>query len=195
MAIVITEQDITFASTYIPIEVKAALSQTIAGLVIENVNMVTDSGELLPPLWKEKRGTKELFLMGIFANAYLHKGFKCNTIPIRNSETNELTEEPCDYFMTSEAYNEYAESHVFNQIERLKRSHKDGIGDAIFDMLDDFYTFKNMVNGEIRDLLEEKNDVVGRMSEYVKYAVEGTVADLGNIKSVVDKKREELKNE
>lgn len=189
MAITITAQDIEQADSYLTIEVKTLLAQAIAGLAIEKVEMVTDTGEALPPMWKERRGTKELMLMGIFCRAYLKKDFACNQIPVRDAKTGELSETECDYFMTSEAYNEWAGSHVFNQLDKLKKDKS--IADKVYDILDDFHSFRNMVNGEIRDMVDEKNDIVGRLSEYMKVATLEAMKNADVLKKALEKSKEQ----
>lgn len=189
MAITITAQDIEQANSFLAIEVKASLSQTIAELAIEKVEMKTDANEALPPMWKERRGTKELMLMGIFCRAYLNKDFKCNQIPVRDAKTGELIDTDCDYFMTSEAYNEWAGSHIFNQLDKLKKDKS--IADKVYDILDDFYAFRNMVNGEIRDIVEEKNDVVGRLSSFMKAAMLEAVQSANLLKKSASKSKEQ----
>lgn len=185
MAITITKEDIEQANTFLPIEIKAILSQTIAELSLDKVEMKTDADEALPPMWKERRGTKELMLMGVFCRAYLNKDFKCNQIPARDAKTGELTETECDYFMTSEVYNEWAGSHIFNQLDKLKKDKS--IADKVYDILDDFYAFRNMVNGEIRDMVEEKNDVVGRLSQFMKVSMLEAAHTLNTFKDSTDK--------
>ena len=103
----------------------------------------------------------------------------------------QVGEQPVDFFPTLEAYDAIASSAIFNQLERMKKSEKD-LSNNIFDFLYDFKTLENMVNGEIKDYVAQKNDVVVRLvNAYGMITSESNLKNLSENLSQLQQKLEE----
>ena len=73
----------------------------------------------------------------------------------------------------------------------MKKSEKD-LSNNIFDFLYDFKTLENMVNGEIKDYVAQKNDVVVRLvNAYGMITSESNLKNLSENLSQLQQKLEE----
>lgn len=145
---IIDEEMIKKATSYIPLATKKAIATALADACLVAVdktteNIATETQLPIPQLYREECGAKPLYLMYYFLTEYLH---------IKLSD--EFTEEEYDY---------YASSHIFNQLERFKTADKE-IKDKVFDILYDFKELKKMLDTEIFNLKESRNDGVERIS-------------------------------
>lgn len=155
--VVITEDTIRNATTYIPIISKVAIARIGAESCVDTIDDIyrqtgrkfTGGNNNLPPRWAENTLKKELFVMGVFARYYL-----------------KLYADEKEINMEANVYDEYAESAVFNQLERLKSKTADiEIKNRIFDMLYDYKQLTKMLGAEINALLSAKNDAASRFFE------------------------------
>lgn len=179
MAVIITKEDIKNARTYMPILAKAQFARQIAVWCTETAQGSGDDGEV--PLYVENRAKRQLFLYGLLARWYLNKDFDCGTALVTtDGETEELE---VDYYMAVDAYDEWASSHVMNQLERLKRDKE--VADKVFDLMQDYKALEAMIYGAVRDELEVKNDVIRRFGSSVAASI--TPAE---IQGIVDQMRD-----
>lgn len=140
---IITEKMIEQASSYIPLAIKKALANGVAGACLEAVNLTTENiTGYMPKFYREDCSAKLLYLTYYFLTEYL--GVK---VP------DEFSVEEYDY---------YASSHLFNQLERFKSGNQE-IKNKVFDILYDYKEFKKMLDNEIFILKEGKNSTINRI--------------------------------
>jgi hypothetical protein len=96
----------------------------------------------LPTLWVDDLETKNLYTMVVLLTEYLK------------------IKVPDDF--TDEIYDEYASTHILNQLERFKSNL--ALKDKVFDLLNDFRDFKKILDTEIFNEKEVRNDPVARLS-------------------------------
>lgn len=152
--ITITEEDIAKVTTYVPLETKVSIANIIAAFCVEKA----DNGENSDGLYRENRKLRQMFLMGILAEMYLHKDYKLQTVKL--SEDGEAQE--VRLLMDLDEYDRWASSHVMNQLERLKKDKTKKASNLMYDLLFDYKAFEGIVFGAIRDTLEAKNDILRR---------------------------------
>ena len=63
---------------------------------------------------------------------------------------------------TDETYDQYGEAHILNQLERFKGNA--GLKDKVFNILGNFKKFEKMLNTEIENEKNVRNDPVARLS-------------------------------
>ena len=153
MAVTITESDISKASTYVPIEAKKGVARIIALFCVEPA---ADMGGA--PVYRENRKFRQMFLMGILAEMYLHRDYHLQRVKL--GEDGE--EQDVRLLMQESEYDEWAASHVVNQLERLKKDKTKKVSNTVYDLLYDYKAFENMIFGAIRDELEARNDPLRR---------------------------------
>lgn len=161
MAIQITKEMIENAVTYIPFAVKTLLADAISEWCVEETPVEVEGDTPFPPIYKEKRAARQLFMYGILARAYLQQDFETKTVTLVDKDKKVVGEENVDYFMSDEAYDEWCESHVFNQLERLKKDKE--VANTVYDLLYDYKALDKMVSDAIKDNLAKKNDVCTRL--------------------------------
>lgn len=190
MAVEITREMILNARTYMPIAAKQRIAEEVADWVTTSVFVREDDLIPLPPIYKENRELKHRFLMGLLCRYYLQMDFDHESIRLMENGK-QVGEQPVDFFPTLEAYDAIASSAIFNQLERMKKSEKD-LSNNIFDFLYDFKTLENMVNGEIKDYVAQKNDVVVRLvNAYGMITSESNLKNLSENLSQLQQKLEE----
>lgn len=148
---IITEEMINKATSYLPLSDKRAIVTVVAKNCLESVDKITDGiaqeTQLpIPQLYREACGTKQLYLMYYFLTEYLHIGL-----------SEEFGEKEYDY---------YAGSHIFNQLERFKSKDTE-IKNKVFDILYDFKELKKMLDTEIFNLKESRNDTLNRIQDSI----------------------------
>lgn len=148
---IIDEEMIKKATSYIPLATKKAIAIALADACLVAVdktteNIATETQLPIPQLYREECGAKSLYLTYYFLTEYLH---------IKLSD--EFTEEEYDY---------YASSHIFNQLERFKTADKE-IKDKVFDILYDYKELKKMLDTEIFNLKESRNNGLDRVQSYI----------------------------
>lgn len=148
---IIDEEMIKKATSYIPLATKKAIAIALADACLVAVdktteNIATETQLPIPQLYREECGAKPLYLMYYFLTEYLHIAV-----------SDEFTEEEYDY---------YASSHIFNQLERFKTADKE-IKDKVFDILYDYKELKKMLDTEIFNLKESRNDTLDRIQDSI----------------------------
>lgn len=148
---IIDEEMIKKATSYIPLATKKAIAIALADACLVAVdktteNIATETQLPIPQLYREECGAKPLYLMYYFLTEYLHIAM-----------SDEFTEEEYDY---------YASSHIFNQLERFKTADKE-IKDKVFDILYDYKELKKMLDTEIFNLKESRNNTLDRIQDSI----------------------------
>ncbi len=143
----ITEEMLKGASDYLPLQKKVALAKAIAPSCICKSKTAEQNQKgleflALPTLWVDDLETKNLYIMSVLLSEYL----KMNI--------------PEDF--TDGDYDKYASSHIFNQLERFKSNAI--LKDKIFDLINDFRDFKKILDTEIYNEKEVRNDPVARLT-------------------------------
>lgn len=162
----ITEDEILDANDYVNICTKEAITRLFAQLCAERVDNPNSTRlQPLPPLYRENRRLRQQMSMGVFAKLYLKKDIKLQTVSIESN--GKVEKNAVDCCMETAQFDEWSASHVFNQMERLKASKKEGVRNKVFDILYDFKCFENMLFGAIRDELEMRNDFSDRFTKLI----------------------------
>ena len=194
MAVEITREIILKARTYMPIAAKERIAEELADWTVSPVEVEQIEFLPIPPVYKENRALKNIFLMGLLCRYYLQLDFAHESIRLVENGK-KVGEQPVDFYPTIEAYDELASSAIMNQLERLKKSEKD-ISNIIFDFLYDFKVLENMVNGEIKDYVAKKNDLLSRATSMFEMIsgeenVNGLSDALKSIQQELEKKKGE----
>lgn len=158
MAIVITEEMLRKADDYISLSQKTGMAKSFAIACVEEIRSA--DGDNAPPLIRERFGVKQQFLMGVLAKSYLHQNFEKQKFEWVGEKTISGVLDAC---MTEDAYDEWAASHVFSQINRFVRRHDGEISDKAYEIMNDFKTFSMMLNESINALIAMNNDPVNRV--------------------------------
>ena len=158
MAIVITEEMLRKADDYISLSQKTGMAKSFAIACVEEIRSA--EGDNAPPLIRERFGVKQQFLMGVLAKSYLHQDFEKQKFEWVGEKTISGVLDAC---MTEDAYDEWAASHVFSQINRFVRRHDGEISDKAYEITNDFKTFSMMLNESINALIAMNNDPVNRV--------------------------------
>ena len=148
---VITEEMIRNAASYIPHARKKAIAKATAKACLAAADKATaditeETSLPIPQLYREECGAKPLHLMYFFLNDYLRLGLG-----------DEFTEEEFDY---------YASAHPINQLERLKSGDLE-IKNKVFDILYDYKQLKSMIEVEIYNLKETRNNTLDRVQDSI----------------------------
>lgn len=143
----VTEEMLRNANDYVPLNKKVAIAKIIAPKCIEKSKTAEQNQKgleflALPTLWVDDIETKNLYTMSILLSEYLNEKI------------------PEDF--TDEIYDEYASAHILNQLERFKSYAV--LKDKVFDLLHDFRDFKKILDIEIFNEKEVRNDPVARLS-------------------------------
>lgn len=156
--ITITEKDILGADSYIGISTKEVHTRAIAFACLEPVRVeMDDDGNVLPTMFRENKKIKAQYLMGVLATL-LKRPFESEKL--KSGE--ELT--GC---MAEAEYDRWAQSHVMNQLERLKKALKNSEAvNKLFDLLYEYKAIELMLTGAIKDELEVRNDPFNRAMQW-----------------------------
>ena len=155
MSIEITKEMIQAAKDYIPLGVKEAWVSDNAAKCFDRLQITADE-QPMPPMYMVNNGLRARYLMAAFVGFYLCKDYTAE------SEENKA-------LMSVEDYDEWAGSHVFNQIERWKRELD--IRDKCFDMLSDYRALEKQFNAAVNGLLSVQNDQVIRQNDLMKFQI------------------------
>lgn len=155
MEIIITKELLSGARDYIPDAVKEAWTAENAPKCFDKLAITAD-GEAMPPMYMANSSLKARYLMGAFVGLYLGLDF-------------EPEDEEHPALMSVAEYDRWAGSHVFNQVERMKRFME--IRDKCFDILSDYRDLEKRFHAMIGSLLTVQNDSVIRQNEMTNAAV------------------------
>ena len=172
---IITIEMIRAASDYIPFDEKRTIAEDQAPACLVAVDKSTDEIATetqlpIPQLYKERSGAKQYFLMFYFLTKYLH-------VKIANDE------------WTTEEYDYYASSHIFNQLERFKSGGAE-IKNKVFDILYDYKQLKSMLEVEIYNLKEARNSALDRLQDSI--ALFSTPENIAKLNELMQKNLGEL---
>lgn len=163
--ITITAQKLMNARDYVPLAEKARFAQDAADLCFDRMELRISGGPEslpMPPMYKENTGVKMRVLMGGFARLYLGDSIDTEKKITSDADGKDQVEEISPWLMKQTAYDLYAGSHIFNQIERLKSEYGD-VRDKAFDVLADWRATEKMLNAEISGKLMVMNEPVSRI--------------------------------
>lgn len=177
---IITEDIILNATIYVPIERKSSLAQSFAEDCISKVEIKLngdDSSSILPPRYQENPMMKSLCGMMTLLSEYLHM--------IHGDENGNIS-------MDAEAFDEWGEASIMNQLDRMKSSKNLEIRNRVYDILDDYREFYRMLGVEISSLLANKNDVLSRLLQYFQSEITPDIVKglMDNLSSVVEEAKE-----
>ena len=171
--ITITKEMLIEAKDYIPLMAKEAWVAENAIKCFDKL-AITAGGEAVPPMYMVNTGMKSRLLMGAFIKLYFGLAFEAD------ADDSEL--------MTVEDYDNWAGSHVFNQIERFK-SDKD-MRDKCYDLLIDYRDFEKRFSAQINGILTVQNDSVMRQNEYMSTQMKELPKVFGELKELQRKVEE-----
>lgn len=170
--IIISEEMLRGAATYIPLLEKQRMVEAIAPRCIAKVKLTyvpsgADESEAraAPDRHQEVKCMTSLYLMGILAHEYLHAAY----------DGDEPAEDYRHLQMPANVYDRWAGSHVMNQMERLKKNKE--VAETIFDILYDYKELRWMLASEIETILAHNNDPVWRLMDAFGTAVNTQVAE------------------
>lgn len=161
--IIITPEMLEKASDYIPLLERQEMLESIARVCVVKVKMevkLTGSTETvsMPERYQEHRIMTKMCLMGVLALKYLHVDYDGDDRSLQ---------------MPANIYDQWAGSHVLNQIEKLKSDKT--VGEKAFRILKDYRDFCNDLYREIDILLGHQNDVVYRLMDAMNGSIQQTV--------------------
>lgn len=163
--IIITPEMLEKASDYIPLLERQEMLESIARVCVVKVKMevkLTGSTETvsMPERYQEHRIMTKMCLMGVLALKYLHVDYDGDDRSLQ---------------MPANIYDQWAGSHVLNQIEKLKSDKT--VGEKAFRILKDYRDFCNDLYREIDILLGHQNDVVYRLMDAMNASIRQTAME------------------
>ena len=167
--VTITQADIEQARDYIPIRHKTAIAGLMAQICVRYAENEAHGADMqLPDRAVEDRMTRAQCLMGVLAGFYFKREFPTLELSFETPDGKTVTQ-PVALCMDADTLDEWAGSHVINQLERLKKDKK--TANKVYDLLYDFRAFELMLNGAIREELDKRNDPALRMSQMMALQV------------------------
>ena len=145
----ITKQRLEYARTYVPLREKEAWVAENAEKCFDRLS-ITSGDDEMPPMYQINTGLKSRYLMQALAVLYFGGS--------------QYSDEKDPAMMSEQGYDDWAGSHLFNQLERLKRDPE--IRDKCFDLLTDFRDLEKRFSAQLNSLLAVQNDPVMRQSVY-----------------------------
>ena len=159
--ITLTSEMMERARDYVPLAEKEAWCAENAPRVFDKLAITAD-GETMPPMYMVNAGLKSRYLMGALTKLYFGvettQSFAV-TAPVKDAEGDGKDE----WLMSEADYDRWAGSHVFNQLERMKRDAWHKI--KAFDLLADYRDLEKRFSTQISGLLAVQNDPVIRQNE------------------------------
>ena len=142
---VITEEMVKRAEEYIPLSQKIAFVEVYSGDCLRPVDISTqklqsDALLPLPHLYEEDLLHKQLVLMKVFLEMYLH------------------VEVPAEF--SCKEYDKFAKAHPMNQLERLKNI--PSVKDKVFNIIADYKELKKLFEIGIYNRKASHNDGIER---------------------------------
>lgn len=181
--IIITPEMLEKASDYIPLLERQEMLESIARVCVVKVKMevkLTGSTDTvsMPERYQEHRIMTKLCLMGVLALKYLHVDYDGDDRSLQ---------------MPANIYDQWAGSHVLNQIERMKSDKT--VGEKAFRILKDYRDFCNDLYREIDILLGHQNDVVYRLMDAMNASIRQTALEALTDGNAPDKRPEDMTKE
>lgn len=147
---ILTEEDIRNAVSYLPLAKKTAMARAYAQDCLLQFDISTGNEEVdkvFPSRFQENPQKRMLYGMLVLLREYLKK-----------MEDEDLS---------TEQYDVWGASSIFNQLDRFKSSKDPEIRNKAYDLVDDYREFYRMLGTEINSLAEAKNDFLARFVQYV----------------------------
>lgn len=150
---VLTENNILNATAYMPIAQKVTTAKSVAALSISKVEVnATDDNDKtrsisLPSRYVENTQVKSMYQMVVLLKYYLGQDFGEN--------------------LTTEEYDEWGESAIFNQLDRFKQSKNPDVRNRVYDLLDDYRELCKYIGSEIASRLAAQNDPFARIGAWL----------------------------
>lgn len=164
----ITEEMLIKADDYITLAQKMAMAKKFAIACVGYNGARTESG-LLEPLLTERFDVKQQYLMGVLAQLYLGQSFE--KVKFNMVENGKNISGVLDCCMSEEAYDDWASSHVYSQLNRFVRDRKSPVSDKAYEILNDHKTFGMILDKAIKDLIDRGNDPVDRIAKALAASV------------------------
>ncbi len=189
--VIITEQDILKAKASIPLTLKYAVAQYIAEFSTDKKQITIKEGGVdsiaLPDMRQRNTMREAQFKTGVFAKEYMGKDVDF----VKGTDDVSIP-----YLMASDEADAW--SNFETQLDRLKRSKNKEVADKCFDILNDYHAFCRMVSIEIEQVLQIKNDIVGRFAWLAKSLINSStpeelkksIEELGELQEQLQKKEE-----
>ena len=154
--LVFTEEFVrNHAVSYIPLQEKEAFADFAAGRCFSRMELSTDSGDSVPPMWMENSGAKTRYMMAALARLYLR-------IPI------DVEQEEDPWRMSEACYEALAEVRPISQLRRMSKSAGDQIlRNKVYELLSDYRKLEKMLNEECAGRLTAMNDTVARLQSLI----------------------------
>lgn len=147
---ILTEEDIRNAVSYLPLAKKTAMARAYAQDCLLQFDISTGNEEVdkvFPSRFQENPQKRMLYGMLVLLREYLKK-----------MEDEDLS---------TEQYDVWGASSIFNQLDRFKSSKDPEIRNKVYDLVDDYREFYRMLGTEINSLAEARNDLLARFVQYV----------------------------
>lgn len=166
------------AKSYASLEVKKRFLADCAMRCFDKMEIGTESGEPLPPFYKENGVSKARYMMSALVTIYLGE-----------RAVNVAADDPWE--LTDEEYDEYAASFPISQLERIKKTTQDkDLRDKIYDLLSDYRLLEKLLNAECYGLLPAMNDTLSRFqtmmtAQTTPEAAEATLKSLDEIRALM----------
>ena len=179
-------EDVRKADSYIPISVKHKAIQILSAGCVEQVSLKVEAGENsvrpMPPRWQENVLGKRLVMAYVLASLYLHK---IDGEALFNKDNPEFSFSERQFDLFSQAY--------FN-LEQFKRHEDPEIRSKAFAILADYRDFEKMLNAEIYNMLQSRNDLLSRlcMMMDMQVAPEALQAALSDLEKITQEANQEL---
>ena len=163
------------ADSYVKSADKQTFMDFAAPRCIDKIEVKTEGesdAQMLPPSYRANEQRARRYLMGAFLRMYLHQPFE------------PVADDP--WIMDEMEYDRWAGSHVFNQIDRMKKQ-GENLRNKAFDMLEDYNNLRRYFYSEIEQLLSVMNDPCTRIMNMIQMqsTPEYVQAQLEQLKSVV----------
>lgn len=144
------------AEDYLSLSVKEGMSKYFAVACVQEKDGI----------YRENPGLKQRFLMGVLAGCYLKQDYEKQEASVEvNGKAQKGVLDNC---MSVEAYDDWAGSHIFSQLNRFVRDRQSEVSDKAYEIINDHRTLSLMLDKEIEQRLRAGNDPVNRLIEIVK---------------------------
>ena len=168
----ITKELMTGARDYIPLTEKEAWVAENAPKCFDQLAITADD-EQMPPMFMVNTGLKSRYLMAALVRLYFRAGL---------TDANEADE----WLMSAEEYDDWAGSHVFNQLERWKRDSE--LKFKAYDLLYDYKDLEKRFSAQISSLLAVQNDPVIRQAQETAANIKDLPVVLEQLKALQEDK-------
>ena len=173
MTVEITKEFLEAARDYVPLAEKEAWVAENAPKCFDKLEITSDE-EQMPEMYLINTGLKSRYLMAALVSMY----FGLNVVPDRDDE----------YLMATEQYDEWAGSHVINQLERWKRDSE--LKFKAYDLMFDYKDLEKRFSAQLSSLLAVQNDSVIRTAQHTSAGLKELLLVLEQLKALQEQKEE-----